>query len=42
MIFIYDFVLHPSTLRSPDMFAPACIPVTDEKNTAKMVKKDSW
>lgn len=28
------------TLRSPDIFAPACIPVTDGKKTAKTVKKD--
>jgi len=28
------------TLRSPDIFAPACIPVTDGKKTANIVKKD--
>jgi len=28
------------TLRSPDIFAPACIPVTDGKKTAKIVKND--
>lgn len=29
------------TLRSPDIFAPASIPVAAGKNTAKTVKKDS-
>lgn len=39
--FIFYFLLYLATLRSPDIFAPACIPVTDEKKTAKIVKKDS-